>query len=153
MSSHKSSSFHFYMICRWCQEDLERINSWAFQGEMIIHGNPSGVDNAVGTWGEAWNYPAYGTLHMVLYLPLSLWTHTGVLNLHCSLSSDDYLFNDFDFHVCRWHAEVLGWEDNTTQQVLTLIKNVFIWFHVKSVQSDLIKSRLIFFSQKTIIAR
>ncbi|XP_033947113.1 mevalonate kinase [Pseudochaenichthys georgianus] len=36
---------------RWCQEDLEQINSWAFQGEMIIHGNPSGVDNAVGTWG------------------------------------------------------------------------------------------------------
>ncbi|XP_034547332.1 mevalonate kinase [Notolabrus celidotus] len=36
---------------RWCQEDLELINSRAFQGEMIIHGNPSGVDNAVGTWG------------------------------------------------------------------------------------------------------
>ncbi|KAM9858853.1 mevalonate kinase [Aulostomus maculatus] len=36
---------------RWCQKDLEVINSWAFQGEMIIHGNPSGVDNAVGTWG------------------------------------------------------------------------------------------------------
>ena len=32
---------------------LERINRWAFVGEMCIHGNPSGVDNTVSTNGRA----------------------------------------------------------------------------------------------------
>jgi mevalonate kinase len=31
----------------------ERINRWAFVGEMCIHGNPSGVDNTVATQGKA----------------------------------------------------------------------------------------------------
>ncbi|KFO95832.1 Mevalonate kinase, partial [Calypte anna] len=41
---------------RWTEEELSVINSWAFQGERVIHGNPSGVDNAVGTWGGALRY-------------------------------------------------------------------------------------------------
>lgn len=32
---------------------LERINRWAFVGEMCIHGNPSGVDNTVAAGGKA----------------------------------------------------------------------------------------------------
>ncbi|XP_035113421.1 mevalonate kinase isoform X2 [Callithrix jacchus] len=43
-------------INRWTKEDLELINKWAFQGERVIHGNPSGVDNAVSTWGGALRY-------------------------------------------------------------------------------------------------
>jgi mevalonate kinase len=31
---------------------VERINRWAFVGEMCIHGNPSGVDNTVATQGK-----------------------------------------------------------------------------------------------------
>ncbi|KAF4629344.1 hypothetical protein G7Y89_g8805 [Cudoniella acicularis] len=31
---------------------IERINRWAFVGEMCIHGNPSGVDNTVATQGK-----------------------------------------------------------------------------------------------------
>ncbi|XP_033641472.1 mevalonate kinase-like [Asterias rubens] len=40
----------------WKQEDLDLINQWAFEAERIIHGNPSGIDNAVSTYGGALRY-------------------------------------------------------------------------------------------------
>ncbi|XP_029409881.1 mevalonate kinase isoform X3 [Nannospalax galili] len=43
-------------ISRWPEEELKSINKWAFQGERVIHGNPSGVDNAISTWGGALRY-------------------------------------------------------------------------------------------------
>lgn len=44
------------MSNRWAAAELELINRWALQSERIIHGNPSGVDNSVSTWGGALRY-------------------------------------------------------------------------------------------------
>lgn len=53
---------------RWPEEDLKSINKWAYEGERVIHGNPSGVDNAVSTWGGALRYQQ-GTMSSLKRLP------------------------------------------------------------------------------------
>ncbi|TRY55635.1 hypothetical protein DNTS_008835 [Danionella cerebrum] len=53
----------------WSKEELELINRWAFMGEKIIHGNPSGVDNAVSTWGGFLRYHA-GSITPLSWVPI-----------------------------------------------------------------------------------
>ena len=62
------------------QLQIERINRWAFVGEMCIHQNPSGVDNTVATYGKAVHFkrhdyskpPAATPLYNFPELPLLL---------------------------------------------------------------------------------
>ncbi|KAF2769331.1 mevalonate kinase [Teratosphaeria nubilosa] len=44
---------HPDQMTKEAEDQLDRINRWAFVGEMLIHGNPSGVDNTVATNGHA----------------------------------------------------------------------------------------------------
>jgi len=62
------------------EEEINKINQWAFVGELCIHGNPSGVDNTVATRGKAvlfkrtevGKHPMVKPLHEFPVLPLLL---------------------------------------------------------------------------------
>jgi len=38
------------------KDNLKFINDWAFIAEKIAHGNPSGLDNSVSTFGKYYNF-------------------------------------------------------------------------------------------------
>uniref|UniRef100_A0A7N0VE60 Mevalonate kinase n=1 Tax=Kalanchoe fedtschenkoi TaxID=63787 RepID=A0A7N0VE60_KALFE len=54
------------------EDDLDLINQWAFQGEKIIHGKPSGIDNTVSTYGNVIKFKSGNLTRIQSQMPLKM---------------------------------------------------------------------------------
>ncbi|XP_022941720.1 mevalonate kinase-like isoform X2 [Cucurbita moschata] len=54
------------------EKELDLLNKWAFQGEKIIHGKPSGIDNTVSTYGNTIKFKSGSLTLMKSNLPLRM---------------------------------------------------------------------------------
>ncbi|XP_054793405.1 LOW QUALITY PROTEIN: mevalonate kinase-like [Prosopis cineraria] len=54
------------------EKELELVNKWAFEGEKIIHGKPSGIDNTVSTYGNMISFRSGNLTHMKSNMPVKM---------------------------------------------------------------------------------
>ncbi|CAA3000092.1 mevalonate kinase-like isoform X2 [Olea europaea var. sylvestris] len=52
--------------------ELELVNKWAFEGEKIIHGKPSGIDNTVSTYGNIIKFKSGELTRIKTNMPLKM---------------------------------------------------------------------------------
>eukprot|EP00257_Ricinus_communis_P010124 XP_002529655.2 mevalonate kinase [Ricinus communis] len=52
--------------------ELELLNKWAFEGEKIIHGKPSGIDNTISTYGNMIKFRSGNLTRMNSSMPLKM---------------------------------------------------------------------------------
>ncbi|KAL3631643.1 hypothetical protein CASFOL_024627 [Castilleja foliolosa] len=52
--------------------ELELVNKWALEGEKIIHGKPSGIDNTVSTYGNMIKFKSGQLTRMNTNMPLKM---------------------------------------------------------------------------------
>ncbi|KAL8541128.1 hypothetical protein ACS0TY_002417 [Phlomoides rotata] len=52
--------------------ELELLNKWAFEGEKMIHGKPSWIDNTVSTYGNMINFRSDELTHIRTNMPLKM---------------------------------------------------------------------------------
>lgn len=54
------------------ENELELLNKWAFEGEKIIHGKPSGIDNTVSTYGNMIKFKSGSLTRIKSAVPLRM---------------------------------------------------------------------------------
>ncbi|KAK3006121.1 hypothetical protein RJ639_015500 [Escallonia herrerae] len=54
------------------ESELELVNKWAFEGEKIVHGNPSGIDNTVSTYGNMIKFRSGNMTRIKANMPLKM---------------------------------------------------------------------------------
>nr|QEY10158.1 mevalonate kinase reductase [Scutellaria barbata] len=52
--------------------ELELVNKWAFEGEKMIHGKPSGIDNTVSTYGNMIKFRSGELTRIKTNMPLKM---------------------------------------------------------------------------------
>nr|AOV62770.1 mevalonate kinase [Morus alba] len=56
----------------FAEDELDLLNKWAFEGEKIIHGRPSGIDNTVSTYGNLIKFRSGSLTRIKSNLPLKM---------------------------------------------------------------------------------
>ncbi|KAL2490514.1 Mevalonate kinase [Abeliophyllum distichum] len=54
------------------ESELELVNKWAFEGEKIFHGKPSGIDNTVSTYGNMIKFRSGELTRIKTNMPLKM---------------------------------------------------------------------------------
>ncbi|MED6218640.1 hypothetical protein PIB30_028482 [Stylosanthes scabra] len=54
------------------ERQLDLVNKWAFEGEKIIHGKPSGIDNSVSAYGNIISFKSGNMTHMKANMSLKM---------------------------------------------------------------------------------
>jgi len=54
------------------EKEIELVNKWAFVGEQIIHGKPSGIDNTVSTFGNMIKFKSGELTRIKSNMPLKM---------------------------------------------------------------------------------
>uniref|UniRef100_A0A1D1ZBR8 Mevalonate kinase n=1 Tax=Anthurium amnicola TaxID=1678845 RepID=A0A1D1ZBR8_9ARAE len=67
-----SVSLHNKQNIWFGENERELVNKWAFEGERIIHGKPSGVDNTVCTFGNTIMFRLGELTHIKSSVPLKM---------------------------------------------------------------------------------